>query len=67
MRKLAMEVQMPACTFNDAGDCLGQIRQVIAAMRAQLRAEGNVKGQIQISILVKTEGEMPIEAEALAN
>lgn len=61
MRKLAMEVQMPAATFNDAGDCLGQVRQLLGALRSQLRAEGNIKGQIQISILVKTGGEMPVE------
>lgn len=64
MRKLALEVQMPATMFNDAGSCLGQIRQVLSALRAQLRAEDNIKGQIQISILVKTGGEMPAEAEA---
>lgn len=63
MRKLAMEVQMPATTFNDAGSCLGQVRQLLSALRAQLRAEGNVKGQIQLSILVKTGGEVPIEAD----
>lgn len=61
MRKLAMECQMPAVTFNDAGFCLGQIRQLLGAIRAQLRAEGNLKGQIQISILVKTGGEAPAE------
>lgn len=65
MRKLAMEVQMPATTFNDAGSCLGQVRQVLSALRAQLRAEGNVKGQIQISILVKTGGEVPADAEVV--
>jgi hypothetical protein len=67
MRKLAMECQMPAATFNDAGTCLGQIRQVLGAIRAQLRAEGNVTGQVQISILVKTAGEEPAEAEAAVN
>lgn len=63
MRKLAMEVQMPAATFNDAGSCLGQVRQLLSALRAQLRAEGNLKGQIQLSILVKTGGEVPAEAD----
>lgn len=63
MRKLAMEVVMPAVTFNDAGSCLGQVRQLLGAIRAQLRAEDNVKGQIQISILVKTGGEGPIEVQ----
>jgi hypothetical protein len=58
-----MEVQMPATTFNDAGTCLGQVRQVIAAIRAQLRAEGNVQGQITISVLVKTGGEVPADVE----
>lgn len=54
---------MPATTFNDAGTCLGQVRQVIAAIRAQLRAEGNVQGQITISVLVKTGGEVPADVE----
>lgn len=52
---------MPAVTFNDSGSCLGQIRQVLSALRAQLRAEGQVKGTVQISILVKTNVNAPEE------
>lgn len=55
MRKLAMEVQMPAVTFNDSGDCLGQMRQVFAAIRAQLREEGNIEGTVMVSVLVRVD------------
>lgn len=56
-RKLAMEAQMPAVTFNDSGTCLGQVRQMLGAIRAQLRDEGSIKGQVTISLLVTCDAE----------
>lgn len=55
MSKLAYEALMPASTFNDSNSCLGQVRQMLSAMREHLREIDPLEGQLSLSILVVTD------------
>lgn len=49
-----MEAIMPAFRFDDSAECLGQVRQMLGALRLQLRDENEIQGHISISLLVTT-------------
>lgn len=44
---------MTAVDFNDSGTCLGKVRQMLGAMREQLRNEDAIHGEVKVSILVQ--------------
>lgn len=52
--KLAMTVVMPASAFTDEHECMKIAKQLLGAMRKQLTAEHQVKGQMRLSLLIQT-------------
>lgn len=55
MKRLAYEAMFPWEKFNDANECIAIARQMLGAMRAQLRDQGELDGRCILSIMLAYE------------
>jgi hypothetical protein len=52
--KLAMTAVMPAGAFIDEHECMKIAKGLLSSMRKQITANGTVKAQVRLSLLVQT-------------
>jgi hypothetical protein len=51
--KLAMTAVMPSGAFTDEHECMKIAKHLLSAMRKQMTAEHQLKGQMRLSILLQ--------------